>query len=321
VFVALARKAPRLGGLETLAGWLHRTTVLESRARIRAELLRKRRDETAAELARIQHEGAPALEALVPLLDEALLHLREQDRLALVLRFLEQRSLREVGGVLGVDEDAARKRVSRALDRVTAFFRERGFVAGGGAVAVISSAAHAAPASLAVAAANAGITAGGAASGLNLLLLHLISLSKTQTAALCAVLLATPLAIQWNADAVLAREHAGISARTATARMELNALETDLQSVRAAHQRLQNDTLNLQARGTAIHAQRIGRAPRERYQWDENSPVLRVPKQLLEHLPVAAVHRSGTLTDQIKEVLQLTDLEAEQAQAALNRFL
>jgi hypothetical protein len=49
--------------------------------------------------------------------------------------------------------------------------------------------------------------------------------------------------------------------------------------------------------------------------------VLRVPKQLLEHLPVAAVHRSGTLTDQIKEVLQLTDLEAEQAQAALNRFL
>src|SRR5581483_11842591 len=58
VFVALARKAPRLGGIETLAGWLHRTAVLEAKARIRAELRRKRRHETAAELARIQQEGA-----------------------------------------------------------------------------------------------------------------------------------------------------------------------------------------------------------------------------------------------------------------------
>src|SRR5262245_66646714 len=71
VFVCLARKAPRLGGVETLAGWLHRTTVFESKSRIRAELRRKRRDETAAELASIQHEGASTLEALVPLLDEA----------------------------------------------------------------------------------------------------------------------------------------------------------------------------------------------------------------------------------------------------------
>src|SRR3989449_9370745 len=38
VFVALARKAPRLARLETLAGWLHRTSILEAKARIRSEL-------------------------------------------------------------------------------------------------------------------------------------------------------------------------------------------------------------------------------------------------------------------------------------------
>ena len=34
VFVVLARKAPRLGGIETLAGWLHRTAILEAKSRL-----------------------------------------------------------------------------------------------------------------------------------------------------------------------------------------------------------------------------------------------------------------------------------------------
>src|SRR5688572_5172461 len=93
VFVALARKAPRLAGVETLAGWLHRTAILEAKARVRLELRRERREETAAQLAFAQREGASPLEALVPLLDEALLNLRDTDRLALLLRFFEDRSL------------------------------------------------------------------------------------------------------------------------------------------------------------------------------------------------------------------------------------
>ncbi|MDB6019271.1 MAG: hypothetical protein JWR19_3760, partial [Pedosphaera sp.] len=47
VFMALARKAPRLGGMETLGGWLHRNAIFEGKARIRAELRRRRREETA----------------------------------------------------------------------------------------------------------------------------------------------------------------------------------------------------------------------------------------------------------------------------------
>src|SRR5467141_2170443 len=49
VFIALARKAPRLAGIQTLAGWLHCSTILEAKARVRAELRRGRREEMAAE--------------------------------------------------------------------------------------------------------------------------------------------------------------------------------------------------------------------------------------------------------------------------------
>src|SRR3989442_11269966 len=170
VFIALARKAPRLAGIETLAGWLHRTAILEAKARTRAELRRKRREETAVEISRLQSEGASPLEALVPLLDEGLLNLRDGDRLALVMRFLEERSLRDVGAALGVDEDAARKRVSRALDRLAGFLRRRGFAvpAGMGAAALLANSATAVPAGLAASATNAGLADGGAATGLNL---------------------------------------------------------------------------------------------------------------------------------------------------------
>ena len=101
VFVALARKAPRLAGFETLAGWLHHAAVRESKTRIRSELRRRRREDTAASVSALHREGTAPLESLVPLLDEGLLGLREADRLALILRFIEDRSLREVGDLLG----------------------------------------------------------------------------------------------------------------------------------------------------------------------------------------------------------------------------
>jgi len=107
VFVVLARKAPRLTGVQTLAGWLHRTTILEAKARIRSELRRRRREEQAAELAALEADGTSPLEALVPFVDEALLHLRDGDRLALIRRYFEDRNLREVGNALFGATDVA----------------------------------------------------------------------------------------------------------------------------------------------------------------------------------------------------------------------
>jgi RNA polymerase sigma factor (sigma-70 family) len=324
VFVALARKAPRLAGIETLAGWLHRTTLLEAKARLRAELRRGRREEIAAEAAALQREGTSPLDALVPLLDEGLLNLRDRDRLALVLRFLEERSLRDVGAVLGVDEDAARKRVSRALDRLAEFFRRRGFPvpAGAGCAALLANTAIAAPAALAASAANAGLAASGAATGFNLVLLKLMALTKTQTAVLCAIIAAAPLAWQWRGNARVTQQLDEVTAQIETATRNANELEQQLQRAQAALLRAQNDSSNSVVRLAALTAQRDGQAPRPVYRWDDDSPLVRVPRPFLDQLEVFAMaNRRGQLSGEIKEVLQLTDSEAQQTQSAIDRFL
>ena len=82
VFAALARKAWRFAPDDSLPAWLHKTALLESKSWLRGELRRRRREETAAELGTTMNtpEDQPAFLALVPLLDEALLSLREKDR-------------------------------------------------------------------------------------------------------------------------------------------------------------------------------------------------------------------------------------------------
>src|SRR5262249_388448 len=129
VFAALARKAWRFGPDDSLPAWLYQSTLLEAREWLRGELRRRRREQTAVELGTTMRtpEEHSALRALVPLLDEALLSLREKDRTALLLRFYERLSLRDVGAVLGIGEDAAQKRVAGALEKVVVFFRSRGF--------------------------------------------------------------------------------------------------------------------------------------------------------------------------------------------------
>jgi hypothetical protein len=86
-----------------------------------------------------------------PLLDEGMQALSESDRLAILLRYFENRSLREVGAVLGVSDDAAQKRVHRAVDRLRAFLGRRGVGMGarGLANAIGTNAVVAGPAGLA----------------------------------------------------------------------------------------------------------------------------------------------------------------------------
>lgn len=324
VFIVLARKAPRLARLETLAGWLHRTTILEAKARIRAELRRRRREEKAGELMALESEGSSPFASLVPLIDEALLHLRENDRLALILRFLEGHSLREVGLALGVDEDAARKRVSRALDRVTEFFRERGFTipAGTGAGAVLASGVTHAPASLAAGIVQAGLASGGATSGLNLIYFHFMASTKTQAVIACAVLAAIPLVLQRQAEARLTREQLELTRRIAAAESTVTDLETAAARTRDAARQSEADALSAKRRVDHVEAQLQGKAPPPAYRWNDHSLVMRVPKELLRQLPVSATaNKRGELSEQIKEILQLAESESARVQEAIYRFL
>ena len=55
-------------------------------------------------------------------LDAALASLRESDRKAIMLRFYEHKSFDEIAAALGTAEEAARKRVSRAVEKLRGFF-------------------------------------------------------------------------------------------------------------------------------------------------------------------------------------------------------
>ena len=324
VFVALARKAPRLTGHETLAGWLHRTAILESKAQIRAQLRRQRREATAADLAALEQSNPTPPDDLVLLLDEGLLNLRDPDRLVLVLRFLEERSLREVGLLLGVDEDAARKRVSRALGRLSEFFRVRGYavpIASG--TTLLSQAVHAAPGGLAVAASQAGLAAGGtmgAAGGFKVVLIQLMTLTKSQTALVCSLLVALPLA--WQAQTYQRETSSHLLA-------QLRVLEQELAGADAEARRWQNsliqaraDAFNAQARFAALQSRRDSWSRTANYQWDDRSTLVRVPKEFLRQLDLSGViNQRGQLSGVIKEALQLTSEEIAGVQSSVDRLL
>ena len=167
VFIILARKAPRLRPGTVVGGWLYETVRLTSATFQRGELRRLRREQEACRQATLQEsEDEPAWMQLAPLLEDAMAQLGETDRNAVVLRFFENKSAREIAAVLDVREAAAQKRVNRAVEKLRSFFVHRGIAVSAGALAGAMSAnsVHAAPAglisSVIAAAALNGATAG-----------------------------------------------------------------------------------------------------------------------------------------------------------------
>ncbi len=61
-----------------------------------------------------------------PLLDSAMLQLDERDRDAIVLRYFEKKSLKDVGAALGINDDPAQKRLSRAVEKLRQYFAQNG---------------------------------------------------------------------------------------------------------------------------------------------------------------------------------------------------
>ena len=160
----------------------------------------------------LDESGDDVWRQISPLLDTAVASLSETDRQAIVLRFYEGRNLRDVGAALGASEDAAEKRVSRAVERLREFFAKRGVTVGAsGLVVVISAnAVQAAPAGLAVtisiAAALAGTTIATTATATATKAIAMTTLQKTLVAVVIGIGLATPLLVQHRAQARLRQQ-------------------------------------------------------------------------------------------------------------------
>ncbi|MCW5552723.1 MAG: sigma-70 family RNA polymerase sigma factor [Verrucomicrobiae bacterium] len=200
VFTVLARKAWQFAPDDSLPAWLHKTALLESKSWLRGELRRRRREQTAAELGTTMKtpDDQPAFNALVPLLDEALLSLREKDRTALLLRFYESQSLRDVGASLGVGEDAAQKRVRSALQKLSDFIQRRGFRTAtvAAAMAALQHTAASTPAGTTASVTRAALRTP-APTFAGLLALFALFMSLTRVQKVAATLTVAALSITW----------------------------------------------------------------------------------------------------------------------------
>ena len=151
VFIILARKAASLRHDKALASWLFQTTRLTANNFIRSETRRRRREGEAYMQSVLDETGTEVWSRIAPLLDSAVAGLREKDRQAILLRFYEGRNLRDVGLAVGASEDAAEKRVNRALEKIRSFFAKRGVSSTTAILAgtISANSVHAAPMALA----------------------------------------------------------------------------------------------------------------------------------------------------------------------------
>lgn len=150
-FIQLAHHTKILKPDTVLTAWLYQVTSRTAIDAVRHEARRQMREQIATEL---NSMNAPSTEwvYIEPLLDEAMQAIDEADRTAILLRYFENKSLREVGAILVTTEDAVQKRVSRAVERLRDFFTKRGVTVGSSAIAIgISThAVQSAPVGLAI---------------------------------------------------------------------------------------------------------------------------------------------------------------------------
>ncbi|HVV01247.1 MAG TPA: sigma-70 family RNA polymerase sigma factor, partial [Verrucomicrobiae bacterium] len=150
VFTELARGAASLSNRQILTGWLYTCAHFTAAKAVRKEFRRRTHEQEA----RAMHEPCPAAAAdcdwgnIGPILDKLMHKLKASDRDVILMRFFENRQLADIGENLGVSEDAARKRVNRALEKLRALLFKTGVTSASLAAALSANAIQVAPPSL-----------------------------------------------------------------------------------------------------------------------------------------------------------------------------
>lgn len=182
-------------------------------------------------------------ENIRPALDEAMLQLKEADRQAILLRFFENRPFAEVGEKLGLNENAARMRVDRALEKLRAAFVRKGVTTTGTLASVISAhAIQTAPSGLATTITTGAVATAGTGTFTFLKIMTATQL-KLGFSVLVAAGLTTAFVIQHRAQINLRDDNDVLRQQLAQVEAENENLSNRLAS-KADSQKLASDQLN-----------------------------------------------------------------------------
>jgi RNA polymerase sigma factor (sigma-70 family) len=227
VFTDLARKAHSLSRRENLSGWLYTSAHFAATKIIRGE--NRRRDREAQFMREtINETGSDGdWEKIRSALDEAMHELKQSDREAILLRYFENRPFAELGAKLDLNENAARMRVERALEKLRGIFARRGIVTAAALAAVISAnAVQLAPPNLAAVLTTASLTA-----------------AQTGTFTFVKTIIAAKLKLAFSAIAV-----AGATAAFVHQQTVQNKLRDQNESLQQQVAQLQTDNVNFSNR-------------------------------------------------------------------------
>jgi RNA polymerase sigma factor (sigma-70 family) len=244
VFIDLVRKAGALSDRASLAGWLYTSTCFAAAKAVRTEHRRRAREEKAQVMQLSANVGLNSAdwEQIGPVLNRVMLQLKEKDREILVLRYFEQWSVVQIGQQLGLRESAARMRIERALERLRSLLNRSGITSTAAALALLlgQQTLVAAPIGLAASITSAAVGVS-AMSGTSILSAVLMSKTKAILAGgLIALGAATPIVLQYQANAKLRAELAELRNRATapTASQPIAAENDELAALRREHEEL-----------------------------------------------------------------------------------
>ena len=214
VFAILARKAPSLRNHPCLEAWAMETTRLEARTVLRSE--RRRQSKTAAFARETEARPSTPTEPMdshenwqdaLPLLDDALESLPLKDRRLIIERFYREKKFGEIAAATGQTEGACKKRIKRALDKLSALLTARGATLSATAIASAlgTELARSAPSQAAALMAPKALAASSSISATTLIANTFQTMSTAKTTSITAAVVIAVTAIPFSQQVADAR--------------------------------------------------------------------------------------------------------------------